>query len=354
QDGTFKEEAAQRGLGNITAFVKGVTFGDINNDRWPDLYISVLGGKNRMYKNNEGQFENVSQAAGTESPKYSFPCWFWDVNNDGYQDIFVSGYDTRNLRGVAEDYAKELQGMNVRSSKPRLYINQKDGTFSERTMAYGLNRTMYAMGANFGDLDNDGWLDFYVGTGAPDFSTVVPNRMFRNKGGKVFEEVTSAGRFGHIQKGHGISFADLDRDGDQDIYAVMGGAFEGDVFTNVLFENPISENNWIVMELEGTTTNRDAIGTRMTLKLDDQRELYHVISTGGTFGSNSLQAEIGLGKAETISELKIHWQNSDDQVFKDIEPGKKYKVIEGEAGLIEMDYSPLEFSQDAAVHEHHH
>ena len=72
------------------------------------------------------------------------------------------------------------------------------------------------MGSNFGDLDNDGWLDFYAGTGDPDLTTLIPNRMFRNADGKAFQEVTSSGGFGHIQKGHGVSFADLDNDGDFD------------------------------------------------------------------------------------------------------------------------------------------
>ena len=91
------------------------------------------------------------------------------------------------------------------------------------------------MGANFGDLDNDGWLDFYIGTGSPEFSSVIPNRMFRSIEGNQFEEVTSAGGFGHIQKGHGVGFADLDNDGDQDIYAVLGGAYEGDEYPNICY-----------------------------------------------------------------------------------------------------------------------
>ena len=73
------------------------------------------------------------------------------------------------------------------------------------------------MGANFGDLDNDGWLDAYFGTGMPDMRTLLPNRMMRNDGGTRFVDVTSSGGFGTVQKGHGISFGDIDHDGDQDI-----------------------------------------------------------------------------------------------------------------------------------------
>ena len=79
-----------------------------------------------------------------------------------------------------------------------------------------------AMGANFGDIDNDGYLDFYLGTGAPSFFAITPNRMFRSDRGLRFLDVTSSAGVGHIQKGHGVAFADFDNDGDQDIYQQMG------------------------------------------------------------------------------------------------------------------------------------
>lgn len=106
------------------------------------------------------------------------------------------------------------------------------------------------MGTDFGDVDNDGWLDFHVGTGNPDRRSVIPNRMFRSDLGRRFVEVTIEGRFGHLQKGHGAAFGDLDRDGDEDIYMVMGGAYQGDRFTSLLFENP----GWAGRNLDYTGT----------------------------------------------------------------------------------------------------
>lgn len=354
-DGTFTEVASQFGLGNINAFVKGVTWGDINNDRWPDLYVSVLGGNNLLFKNTTEGFEEVGGSAGVREPFFSFPTWFWDVNQDGWQDLFVCGYDLTNLDGLAGDYAAEFLGNAVKTEKPRLFINNGDGTFADRTAEYGIDRTMYGMGANFGDLDNDGFPDFYVGTGAPDFSTVVPNRMFRNVNGKRFEEVTSAGGFGHIQKGHGVAFADFDHDGDQDIYAVMGGALEGDNFTNVLFENPISANNWIIVEVLGAHAGRAAIGAQLELELDNGKILYYTANSGGSFGASSLQQEIGLGSASLISTLRVHWPTRDSSAYANIRVNQKVRLVKGASEVEVIRYEPMPFAKgDGHNHHQHH
>jgi len=311
----------------------------------------MLGNKNRLFINQEGTFKDISKSSGAQAPIYSFPCWFWDVNNDGYSDLFVNSYDLRQSN-LADDFSKEIQGKEVKTDKSRLYLNEGNMRFKDVTKAYKLDKSMYTMGSNFGDLDNDGWLDFYIGTGAPAMNSVIPNRMFRNINGESFSEVTSAGRFGHIQKGHGVSFADFDNDGDQDIYAVMGGAYEGDNFPNICFENPISDNNWIVLHLEGIASNRSAIGTRLKLSLSNGQNIYYTIGTGSSFGSNSLQAEIGLGQAASIDSLKIDWQRSAPQYFYDIEINKKYILQEGHK-LEAIDYSPLHMEMQDHKHMHH-
>ena len=91
-----------------------------------------------------------------------------------------------------------------------------------------LTQLTLPMGTNFGDLDNDGFLDFYIGIGYPDYEALMPNVMYRKQGGTGFSDVTSAGGFGHLQKGHAIAFADLDHDGDQDVFEQIGGFQPGD------------------------------------------------------------------------------------------------------------------------------
>jgi hypothetical protein len=217
---------------------------------------------------------------------------------------------------------------------PRLYHNDGDGTFTDVTEEAGLDKVLYSMGSNFGDLDNDGRLDFYVGTGDPDFRTLMPNRMFRNIGDLQFEEVTAPGAVGHLQKGHAVSFGDLDNDGDQDAYAVMGGAFEGDVFHNVLFENPGSNHHWITLRLEGTTSNRSAIGTRIKVVVEEEgatRTLYRTVGSGGTFGASSLQQEIGLGAADSLHTVTVTWPATGrTQRFPDVRMDQIVRIREGD------------------------
>ncbi|MFY0650380.1 MAG: CRTAC1 family protein [Cyclobacteriaceae bacterium] len=335
-DGTFAEVSRKVGIRAYGMF-KGSVWGDVNNDGYPDLYLSDYAGKNKLYLNKEKPegkrlFEEIGEQAGVQEPLFSFPCWFFDYNNDGHEDLFVSGFDQNRLEFAAYDEARELLGQETKAAKPRLYKNNGDLTFTEVSQTMGLDRVVYTMGSNFGDLDNDGWLDFYLGTGTPDLNSIVPNRMYWNKLGKTFEDVTMNGGFGHIQKGHGVAFADFDNDGDQDVYAVMGGAVSGDTFHNVLFENPGFGNNWITIDLEGATANRSAIGARIHLVLElkdgDERHIYRTVNTGGTFGSGSIQQEIGLGKANKMKNLEITWPDSlrQKENWKDLPFNVHYRI----------------------------
>jgi len=339
--GKFVDVSAKYGL-NFTAYVKGCVWGDVNNDGYPDLYISTLNSPNKLFLNKPGtvagerKFVDISKLAGVEEPMNSFPSWFFDFDNDGYQDIFVSGYDTKYFGDVGGDAARAMLGLSTLGEKPRLYHNNGNNTFTDVSATYAADEVNYAMGCNFGDIDNDGWLDYYLGTGAPAYTSIVPNKLYRNMAGKKFEDITYATNTGHIQKGHAVAFADIDNDGDQDIYLVVGGAVEGDHFRNVLFENSsITGNNWIKIKLEGARSNKSAIGARIRIKTKQAdgsyQNFYHVVNTGGSFGSSPLTVSAGLGKATGIEEIEINWPDGKytSELIKNVSMNGLIKIKEG-------------------------
>ncbi len=361
RDGTFTECALESGVA-FRGFVKGVTAGDFNNDGRTDLYLSIMGGPNVLYRNDGAakgsggkswRFTNVAAAAGVTEPFYSFPTWFFDYDNDGWPDLFVAGFHISFVGDVAADYL----GLPHTAQRSRLYHNNHDGTFSDVTKSAGLDKVLLAMGSNFGDLDNDGFLDFYLGTGNPDLSTLIPNRMFRNDSGRRFQEVTSSGGFGHLQKGHGVSFGDIDNDGDQDVLEKMGGGYSGDVAHSVLYLNPGTSNHWITIKLEGAQSNRPGIGSRIKLITrgpQGRQTIYRTAGTGGSFGANPLRQEIGLGQAQIIERLEIFWPvTGRTNVYQNLEVDQFVQAREDQSELTPLSWKSFKI-EPVASHSHHH
>lgn len=341
-DGRFDDIAAQAGI-HAQGMIKAVTAGDIDNDGRPDLYVSRLGQSNLLFRNLSDQdavrFEEQSEAAGVHEPLWSFPAWFFDYDNDGHLDLFVADYfseayfsSTRpsSGRAAAHQVVARYLGHEV-SSEPRLYRNRGDGTFTAVQERMGLDWPTLAMGANFGDIDNDGFPDLYLGTGDPEFDTLIPNRLFHNHQARTFDDVTTSTATGHLQKGHGIAFGDIDQDGDQDIYAVMGGAYSGDVFQNALFVNPGNAHRWVTLKLEGTASNRSAIGARVRITCrtaDGPRDIQALVGSGGSFGASSLQQEIGLGEALSIEQVEIRWPSGTRQLLGELALDQRHVIRE--------------------------
>ncbi len=347
-NGTFTECAKACGI-QIAGFVKGVACADYDNDGRPDLYLSIRG-EPHVLLHNDGpdasgnwHFSNQITKAGLfDGPFRSFGTFFFDFDNDGWEDLLVFGYYLEH--GVA-DVAADYLGLANSGAKPRLYHNNRDGTFTDVTEKMRLNRICHTMGHNYGDLDNDGWLDFYCGTGDPDLRTLIPKRMFRNGDGQIFQEVTTATGTGHIQKGHGVAFADLNDDGAQEVYIALGGAFTGDTARNALFLNPGNTNHWLKLKLVGTKANRAAIGARIKVTVKTPtgtRELNRTVSSGGSFGSNPLRAEIGLGDASQILSVDIRWPGSDTrQVLNGLALNHSYQIREGDKDPVDLKLHPV-------------
>ncbi len=357
-DGTFTECAAENGVAFV-GFFKGVTSADFNQDGRPDLCLSRLDGPPILLRNDgpagpdrssraRWHFTDVSDSAGITGPAASFPCWFWDYDNDGSPDLFVSGYAIQDVGDIAADYL----GLPNGGQRAKLYHNNGDGTFTDVTQAAGLDHVFLTMGCNFGDLDNDGWLDFYLGQGDPSLATLVPHRMFRNDGGRRFQDVSTSGGFGQLQKGHAIAFGDINNDGEQDIYSVVGGAVESDHYRHQLFANPGHGNHWLKLKLEGVQTNRAAIGAQVKVVVRErsaERAIYRTVGENSSFGRSPLRLEIGLGQADAIARIEIFWPvTGRTQILTGLERDRSYHVQEGATAAVPLQLKSFPWPAVAA------
>ncbi len=359
-NGTFTDVARDAGLA-VLAQVKGAAWGDYDNDGRLDLYLSTMYGPNLLFKNTgrdssgKWRFTNV---LATE-PWNSSVTWFWDYDNDGWLDLFAAGYSPTNLAGAAGQVAASYLGLPVTAETPRLFRNNRDGSFTDVTREVHLSKVPYVLGGNFGDFDNDGWLDFYVGTGGPDYRMLMPNRMFRNADGRVFQDVTSSAGVGHLQKGHAVAVGDINNDGAQDMYVVIGGEYPGDTFPNALFLNPGSGNHWITLRLEGVESNRSAIGARVKVTVQTehgQRAIYRTVTSGGSLGASTLRQEVGLGRATSIRSIEIRWPRTGRvQIFNDVKMDQIVGIREGDSAMIPTRAGRFAISPDSSLrHEHVH
>jgi hypothetical protein len=329
-NGTFEDVTAKAGVTN-GRFGKGVAWGDYDDDGLPDLYVSNLALGNRLYHNQgNGTFVDVATVLRVTNPMAGFACWFWDYDNDGKLDLWVNP----NHATLSEVIADQL-GRPSAGERPRLYRNiGPSEPFRDVTAELGLDRVVLPMGSNFGDVDNDGFLDIYLGTGRPSYSYLMPNVLFRNDGGRRFEDLTAATGTGHLQKGHGVAIADWDRDGDADIFVQAGGAAPGDRAHNVLFENPGNGNHWLTVKLVGTRTNRAALGAKIRVDLTSADgavvSRYRTITAGSSFGGNPLACTVGLGRAQEIVGMEVSWPTSRTrQTFRGVPVDRSIEITEG-------------------------
>jgi tetratricopeptide (TPR) repeat protein len=336
-DGTFEDISESAGI-NQTAYTKAVVAADYDKDGYVDFYVSNQNGNNFLYHNNHNRtFTEVGKQAGVQAPWRSFGAWFFDYDNDGWPDLYVSSY-----YASVDEVMRTYLGLPHNAETMKIYKNLGNGTFRDATAEVGLNKTFMPMGANFGDVNNDGYLDMYLGMGNPSFAAELPHVLLLNKEGKSFVDITASSGTGELHKGHGIAFADLFRDGNEDIVAEIGGAVPSDAHALRLFKNPGSGNDWINVHLVGVKTNRAAIGAEINVTVKDEgqpaRSIYRTVGSGGSFGANPMEQHIGLGKSAQILNLEVWWPTSNTrQNFSNVGKNQFIEIKEFADSYIKMD-----------------
>jgi tetratricopeptide (TPR) repeat protein len=317
-DGTFEDVSHQAGI-DKTAFSKGVTAADYDNDGYVDFYVSNVTGANFLYHNNHnGTFTEIARQAGVQAPYYSFATWFFDYDNDGWPDLFVNCYFSS-----MEDVMRSYLGLPHLTETVKLYRNLHNGAFEDVTAKVGLDKVYMPMGSNFGDADNDGFLDMYLGVGQPSLASMMPHVLLRNDGGKSFTDITASSGMGELHKGHGIVFADLERNGHADILAGLGGAVPSDKHVMRVFQNPGNDNDWINLRLTGMKSNKAAIGARIHVTVENdghgERSIYRTVGETSSFGGNPVEQLIGLGHGARIVSIDVWWPATNTrQHFTDV------------------------------------
>jgi tetratricopeptide (TPR) repeat protein len=348
-DGTFEEISHAAGIDKV-AFTKGVTAADYDKDGYVDFYVSNASGPNFLYRNNHNlTFTEVARQAGVQAPYFSFATWFFDYDNDGWPDLLVNSYFSSVDQAV-----RSYLGLPVSVETMKLYRNLHNGAFEDVTAQVGLDKVFMPMGSNFGDVDNDGFLDIYLGMGNPSFAAMMPHTLLRNQEGKAFVDITASSGTGELHKGHGIAFADMERSGHEDIVSANGGAVPADKHTLRLFQNPGNDNDWINLRLTGVKSNRSAVGAEIKITVENDghaaRSIYRTVGGTSSFGGNPMEQHIGLGHGARITGLEVWWPATGTrQQFTNVNKNQFIAIKEFDHDYVTLDRQPHRLGSVAPV-----
>jgi len=323
-DGTFTDVAQQGGI--IAPFgAIGHSWGDYDNDGYPDLFISNALGRPILFHNNgDGSFTDVTAQAGLDVPALAFNAQWCDIDNDGWLDVIQYTWS------VHEDTIHSMRtGETPRFGHPtRVFRNNRDGTFSVISPELGLTECWGSMSGNAADINNDGYLDIVLGNGGPLMDRNEPMVILENDGTR-FRNVTFSAGLPIMGKGHGINCADLFGDGRLIILCSTGGAYPGDLLTTSVFSPNRRPGNYLAVLLTGTKSNRGAVGARLKL-VAGGREQHRVINGGSNFGCLPPQQHFGLGALEHVESLEVWWPSGAREHFTDLPVNTRVRITEGE------------------------
>jgi hypothetical protein len=301
-NGTFSDVTDTAGVGDRSSSWIGV-WADVNNDNFPDLYVvngrSPLGEPNKLYLNNRnGTFTEVAQQAGVDDPNWGMGAAFADIDNDGDLDLFVSNY----------------VGLH------NLYLNDGKGNFTAASDRIKGSHAGCGKGTTFGDIDHDGDLDFYQG------DCKLANQLYINDGKGTFTNHTSKQPLLKCEtvRSKGTAFADIDNDGDLDLYVVNWGA------PNKLFKNTRDDKNWLKVKLTGTVSNRDAYGSKVKIFESGKKALLSLREIRSSSGFSAQEPKVvhfGLDAAKKYDVVAIFPSGIEAKIFG-IKTGQTIEIFE--------------------------
>ena len=325
-DGTFTDVSQAAGVAGIGGMFHGKGLGvvsaDFNNDGAPDLYVANDDTRNDFFYNNgDGTFSEISLLAGCA---YSFNgvaqagmgVTVGDYNNDSWLDIFVT---------------------NLSYETNALYRNNGDGTFTDVIYEAHLGKESYlyvGFGTGFLDADSDGWLDLFIANGhiidnIEDTHDILTYRqldqLFRNNGDGTLQEISdSAGDyFQRPAVSRGTIFGDYDNDGDVDVLVTQNNGP-----ATLLRNETTPQNNWITIKTVGMISNRDGIGTRLTMTAGGHTQIREVNPGSSYMSSHDARCYFGLGTNTTVDRLEVRWQSGVVQVFENLPANQEHVISE--------------------------
>ena len=331
-DGTFEEVSKKAGVDDPNHYYGlGATWGDYDNDGWPDLYVANDAGPNFLYRNkHDGTFEDVGLLAGVA------------LSGDGMQ---------QGSMGVAwGDYLHEgrlsMLVTNFVEQGSTLYRNLGNDNFADVSVHAGILKPTYPLvswGESFFDMDNDGWLDILIASGHvyPQVDAIPggmsyrqPLRLFRNHRDGTFEDVSATVANFPLHAQRGAAFGDINNDGNVDVVLLN----VGEAPTLLLNRNE-SPNHRVLFKLVGMKSNRAAIGARVTVKAGSFVQLNEVRGGASYLSQNDLRLHFGLGANARMNEVDIRWPNGEIEILRDVPADFIYTIVEGK-GIREKSALP--------------
>ena len=362
-DGTFTNVAEAAGV-DYGGKPRAVLAADIDLDGLLDIYVANLIEENALYHNNgDGTFTNIIATSGASDPQLSMGAVFFDYDNDGDPDLYLThdgnqpnillqNDGTGNFTDVSvlsgTNYAGLGMGVDfgdinndgwldlyiTNLAANTLYLNNGDGTFSDISDAAMVTDPGMGWGTTFLDFDNDGWQDIYMVNDS--YFSPLPNILYRNNGDNTFEIVSENSPIASMYGSYGTACTDLDLDGKVEVFVTNSGNTDG----NQIFKNETANTgNWFRLKTVGTISNYSAIGTKVTIETGESIYTDEVCGGSGYGSQNSLTLHFGLGDATLIDLLTIRWANGLVETYTDLMVNQSMTAIENQS-LTVNTFSP--------------